>query len=84
MNRVTTVKHIVGPMVGSTMENSTAATRASNGKMERGVGERGIQGNGRVLTWAICQEGVAVIEVGRTEEGVGSKEDQKLVVDRLR
>lgn len=29
------------------------------------------------------KEGVAVIEIGKTGEGVGLKEDQKLVVDPL-
>lgn len=60
------------------MVNNIAAIKPSNGRIERGAGERGIEGNCRVLAWATRRMELLSVEMGKMGEVVGLKEDQEL------
>ena len=55
-----------------------AAIKPSNGRIECGVGERGIEDNCRVLARATRRMELLSIEMGKMGEVVGLKEDQEL------
>lgn len=58
------------------MENNMAAIKTSNGRTGCEAGEKGIEGNCRVLAWATRR--MELLSVGTGKMGVGLKEDQEL------